>query len=357
MSFYKTLIRPLLFRLPAEIGHEVGLKSLRFFLKPKFIQDFVADQLVVDFNGLERFGLKFRNPLGIAAGFDKNGQAVNQLASLGFGFVEVGTITYEPQKGNEKPRLFRLTEDEALINRLGFNNEGAVKVIARLKNLRQRRCIVGANIGRNKRIVSEEDSVKNYLQSFRVAREVVDYVAINVSSPNTPGLRDLQRTEKLETLLKSLQEENKSNIPLLVKIAPDLSDEEIGAIVEVCLKCRVSGIVATNTTIRRPCLKTQSNIVKQEGGLSGKPLAKLSTDVIRKIYRLSNRKLHIIGVGGIFSAEDALEKICAGASLLQLYTAFVYSGPTIAYRINTGLIKLLHQRGFSSLDEAVGSEF
>ena len=297
--------------------------------------------------------MKFKNPLGIAAGFDKNGVVVNQLAALGFGFVEVGTVTFNPQKGNEKPRLFRLPEDKALINRLGFNNQGTAKVVERLKKINPR-CILGVNIGKNKDVPNEA-AIENYLASFDLAYEVADYIAVNVSSPNTPNLRELQKAENLEELLGALQKRNRelSGKPLLVKIAPDLSEAEIEAIVDISLRLNLAGIIAANTTVKRENLKT---IINESGGLSGKPLQAKSNEVISKIYRYSKGKLPIIGVGGIFDAEDAFEKIAAGACLIQSYTGFVYQGISFAREINCGLQKILKEKGFDNLNEAVGSQ-
>ena len=388
-DLYQKLIRPVMFRLDAELAHEIGIESLRIGLASDAAQQIASRRYQVDqFPTLERFGLNFSNPLGMAAGFDKNGIVVNQLASLGFGFVEVGTVTLRPQKGNEKPRLFRLPEDQALINRLGFNNEGAIEVAGRLRHLR-RRCIVGINIGRNKD-VANEDAVENYLATFDIVRPVADYIAVNISSPNTPGLRELQRGESLEVLIAQLMKRNRDlrrvrspafrrpvvttraslgserppkggtpyapqMPPVLVKIAPDLSEGEIEAIVDICLRLDVSGIIATNTTVSREGLRTESTRDIGSGGVSGRPLVSRSTDVIRTIYRHSSGKLPIIGVGGIFTAEDAFEKIAAGASLIQAYTGFVYRGPGFARDINRGLSKILKERGFASIDEAVGA--
>lgn len=359
MPLYSSIIRSLLFRLPPETAHEISTKFLKIALSTKTSQNLASSLFDFNFGELKRFGLTFRNPLGIAAGFDKNGLIVNQLASLGFGFIEVGTITFKPQSGNTKPRLFRLEKDEALINRLGFNNEGAEKVIARLERLK-RKCVIGINIGKNKE-VSNQNAIENYLSSLRLALKVADYIVVNVSSPNTMNLRQLQEPEQLQNLLSALQstlKESKRKVPLLVKIAPDLSDQEIESITRVCLQLGIDGIVATNTTISRANLKTPEKELEKigAGGLSGKPLKDLSTSVIRKIYRYSTGKLPIIGVGGIFTAEDAFEKICAGASLLQAYTGFVYQGPSFAYKVNSGLAKLLQKEGFSSLDEAVGTK-
>lgn len=348
---YQKLIRPLLFNLPTETAHEIGINSLRYGLTSETLQNQFAKRFECnEFGELKRFGLTFNNPLGMAAGFDKNGIVVNQLAALGFGFVEVGTVTFNPQKGNDKPRLFRLPKDKALINRLGFNNEGTPKVVERLKKIHPK-CVLGVNIGKNKDVPNEE-AIENYLKSFELAHQVADYITVNVSSPNTPNLRELQKAESLDELLKTLQDNNLKKIPLLVKIAPDLSESEIEAIIDIALKLDLAGIIATNTTISRENLQTK---IEETGGLSGKPLAKRSTQVISTIYRYSKGKIPIIGVGGIFTAEDAFEKICAGASLLQAYTGFIYQGFSFAKDVNFGLAKLLKERGFKNLDEAVGS--
>lgn len=372
---WQKLIRPVMFDLDAERAHELGIEALKLGFggaEPL--------ELHVEFGEIERFGLKFANPLGVAAGFDKNGVVVNQLVSLGFGFVEVGTVTYEPQPGNPKPRLFRLPDDNALINRLGFNNDGAEVVAQRLKKI-NRKCIVGVNIGRNKD-VSNEEATENYLKSFELVHSVADYIAVNISSPNTPNLRELQKADNLDELLGALQRRNtvlstdvRSTFsspaavdgppeggtpnakPLLLKIAPDLTDGEIEAIVDIGLRHEMSGIIATNTTISRDGLKTRDADRIGAGGLSGRPLTKRSTEVISKIYKYSKGKLPIIGVGGIFTAVDAFEKIAAGASLIQAYTGFIYGGPSFAHDVNTGLAAILKERGFGSLDEAVGSQF
>lgn len=353
-AIYEKLIRPALFNVTPETAHDFGIKALQIGLSTKFAQKFAARRFACEtFGEIRRFGLAFKNPLGVAAGFDKNGIVVGQLSALGFGFVEVGTVTYKPQKGNEKPRLFRLPEDRALINRLGFNNDGTPCVVERLKKI-QPECILGINIGKNKD-VPNEDAIENYLQSFELVSTVADYVAVNVSSPNTPNLRELQNADNLENLLSALQTRNQelSAKPLLVKIAPDLLEAEIESIVDICLKLNLSGVIATNTTIKRENLKTKIN---ETGGLSGKPLQKRSNEVIGKIYKYSNGKLPVVGVGGIFSAEDAFEKIAAGACLLQAYTGFVYQGFSFARDINYGLNKILKEKGFDNFDEAIGHQ-
>lgn len=354
-KLYDNLIRPALFSLSPETAHEIGIESLRVGLASKAAQNYMAVRTSSwDLGGIERFGLKFKNPLGMAAGFDKNGIAVNQLGALGFGFVEVGTVTFEPQKGNDKPRLFRLPEDGALINRLGFNNQGTARVVERLKKL-DRNCVVGVNIGKNKD-VPNEDAIENYLKSFALAHEVADYIVVNISSPNTPGLRELQKAENLEELLGALQTRNKEMDakPLLVKIAPDLTEGEIEAIVDICIRVQISGVIATNTTISRVGLVSDVGNIGA-GGLSGKPLRQRSTEVISKIYKYSGGKLPIVGVGGIFTAEDGFEKIKAGASLVQAYTGLIYGGAMFARDVNAGLVRILRQKGFKTLDEAVGS--
>jgi dihydroorotate dehydrogenase len=356
-QIYEKLLKPLLFKTSPETAHELGIETLKVALATETAQNFLAKRFAGEsFGNIERFGLKFKNPLGVAAGFDKNGEIVNQLAALGFGFVEVGTITYEPQKGNERPRLFRLSDDNALINRLGFNNEGAKKVVERLKKINPN-CVLGMNIGKNKNVENWQ-ATENYLASFDLAFEVADYIAVNVSSPNTPNLRELQKAENLEELLSKLQNRNQvlsgsnQSKPLLVKIAPDLSEPEIEAIVDIAQKLKLAGIIATNTTISRKNLKSKT---RETGGLSGAPLREISNKVIRKIYKFSNGKLPVIGVGGIFSATDAFEKISAGACLVQAYTGFVYRGFTFARDVNSGLLKILREKGFRNLDEAIGT--
>jgi dihydroorotate dehydrogenase len=359
MSFYSSIIRPILFKMPTETAHELGLNALKIGLSPTFLQKKFAEKFQCDeFGALERFGLKFKNPFGVAAGFDKNAQIANQLHALGFGFVEVGTVTFKSQPGNPKPRLFRLPKDQALINRAGFNNDGTTAVVERLKKSRPN-CVLGVNIGKNKDVPNEA-AIENYLASFDLAFPVADYIAVNVSSPNTPNLRELQKAENLEELLATLQKRNNElgEKPLLVKIAPDLTETEIEAVTDVCLRLKISGIIATNTTVARDNLLTSQTQIERigAGGLSGKPLARRSTEVISKIYKYSNGKLPIIGVGGIFTAEDAFEKIAAGASLLQAYTGFVYQGFTFARDINCGLARIMREKGFKSLDEAIGTK-
>lgn len=349
MSFlWEKVARPAMFRLDAESAHDVGMKALRSGLAAPFYAENTGERCRTSI-----FGLDFANPVGLAAGFDKNAIVTGQMASLGFGFVEVGTVTYEPQPGNPKPRMFRLPADKAIINRLGFNNQGAKVIAGRLRTI-GRKCVVGVNIGKNKDVPNEE-AVQNYLATFDLIYPFADYVAINISSPNTPNLRELQRSESLDDLLGSLQSRNKElgGKPLLVKIAPDLTEEEIEAAVNITLKHELSGIIATNTTISRDGLATAiSNI--GAGGLSGAPLRMRSTEVISMVYRYSLGKLPIVGVGGISTPEDAFEKIAAGASLVQAYTGFIYGGPRFAQDIVKGLELILREKGIQSLRDAVG---
>ncbi len=362
---YRSILRPLLFRLPPETAHELALHALSQAMRPRFSRKIAAQKFSAKpFGELERFGLKFKNPVGLAAGFDKNGIAAEGLAALGFGFIEVGTVTHLAQPGNPQPRLFRLPLDKALINRQGFNNHGAAALAQKLSQKRPD-CVLGINIGKS-RAVELEHATEDYLKSFELIYTHANYVAINVSSPNTPNLRELQRAEALESLLKALQKRNQELAqkleqqprPLLVKIAPDLSLEDLEAIVDVALRTNMSGIIATNTTISREHLLTQKQLVESygEGGLSGAPLRARATEIIKTIYRLTKGRLPIIGVGGIFTAADAWEKICAGASLVQLYTGFIYQGWGVARDINNGLAEILDKHGFHKLDEAIGCQ-
>lgn len=362
LSIYP-LIRPILFRLPPESAHNFAISSLTSAFRIRPVRAFLERRYRTDPWQLNRFGLKFTNPVGLAAGFDKNGVAAHALAALGFGFIEVGTVTSEPQRGNPKPRLFRLPSDRALINRLGFNNCSAQQLAENLKHHRPD-CVVGVNIGKS-RSVEMDDTIRDYLASFAAVYDVADYIAVNVSSPNTPGVRQLQHAALLEDLLSSLQEKNRALAesrsqtprPLLVKIAPDLVESQIEALIDVALREGISGIIATNTTTERDGLLTPANEVAAygDGGLSGAPLRNRSTQVISFIHRSTRGALPIIGVGGIFTAQDAWEKICSGASLVQLYTGFIYEGPGVAHHINEGLLELMKREGFDSLDQAVGS--
>jgi len=290
----------------------------------------------------EVFGLKFDNPVGLAAGFDKDARLFDELASFGFGFVEIGTVTPLPQDGNPKPRLFRLENDSGLINRMGFNNQGVEAVVSRLRR-KKSDIIIGGNIGKNKDTPNEE-AVNDYAICFEKLFPYIDYFAVNVSSPNTPGLRDLQEKEPLTELLNILQELNNKKDkrkPILLKIAPDLTNEQLDDIITIVADTKIDGVIATNTTIDRSGLKTAKNKVEAigNGGLSGKPVGLRSTQVIKYLADKSNRAFPIIGVGGIHSAEDALEKLAAGATLLQIYTGFIYEGPSLVKRINKAILK------------------
>ncbi|HEY0407241.1 MAG TPA: quinone-dependent dihydroorotate dehydrogenase [Pyrinomonadaceae bacterium] len=361
---YRSILRPLLFRLPPEAAHELALRAVKLSLGAEWTRRLAARRFNPERGAeLKRFGLAFRNPIGLAAGFDKNGTTAEALAALGFGFIEVGTVTHRAQPGNAQPRLFRLPADRALINRQGFNNRGAAALAARLSEHRPD-CVLGINIGKS-RVVPIEEAIDDYLATFELVYEHADYVVVNVSSPNTPHLRELQQADALLPLLAALQERNlelarrherAEPLPLLVKIAPDLSLPEAEAIVEVALRARLSGIIATNTTTSRDGLRTPAEMVAAcgQGGLSGAPLRARSTEMIAALHRLTRGKLTIIGVGGIFNAADAWEKICAGASLLQLYTGFIYEGVGVARALNDGLQELMTREGFRSLDEAVG---
>ena len=288
----------------------------------------------------ELFGLKFPNPVGLAAGFDKDAKLYKELANLGFGFIEIGTVTPKPQVGNETPRLFRLKKDSAIINRMGFNNGGVEAAVERLKNnpTRKEHVLIGGNIGKNKDTPNEE-AVNDYLICFDALFDYVDYFVVNVSSPNTPNLRELQEKKPLTDLLQTLQDRNNSKEkrkPILLKIAPDLTDEQLMDIIEIVSVTKIDGVIATNTTISRDGLSSENK--KEMGGLSGKPLTKRATEVIRFLSEKSNKAFPIIGVGGIHSAEDALEKLDAGASLIQLYTGFVYEGPGLIKEINKAIL-------------------
>ncbi|MGI8917493.1 MAG: quinone-dependent dihydroorotate dehydrogenase [Pyrinomonadaceae bacterium] len=362
---YRSLLRRLLFRLPPETAHELALQTLTS--APRLSKLLAGSRSTeIPFGKLERFGLNFSNPVGLAAGFDKDGIALPGLAALGFGFIEAGTVTFHPQPGNERPRLFRLPEDQALINRAGFNNKGAAAFVQRVAaaGQQQREYVLGVSIGKSK-VAPLDEAIEDYLQSFTIVHSVADYVAVNVSSPNTPGLRDLQQAKRLEALLIALQQRNEElskqnnrvkELPLLVKLSPDIVAADLEEIAEIARKTSVAGIIATNTTISREGLKTSAEEIQAcgDGGLSGLPLRVPSTRIIARLFKLTAGKIPLIGVGGIFTAQDAWEKICAGASLVQLYTGFIYQGPGIVAEINKGLQEILKREGVGSLDEAVG---
>ena len=287
----------------------------------------------------EVFGLTFKNPVGLAAGFDKNAEYIEDLATFGFGFIEIGTVTPLPQPGNPKPRMFRLPADEGLINRMGFNNQGVDVVADRLSRVERNGLIIGGNIGKNKATPNEK-AVDDYVICFDRLFDVVDYFVVNVSSPNTPGLRELQEKEPLKHILKTLQKRNNKgglSKPILLKIAPDLSDAQLDDIVEIVLESQIAGVIATNTTLNREGLASAKTLTDEAGGLSGKPLSQRATEVIAYLNKKSKNAFPIIGVGGIHSAKDALEKLQAGASLVQVYTGFIYEGPGLIKAINKGI--------------------
>jgi dihydroorotate dehydrogenase len=340
-----SIFRKILFLFDAEKVHYFSTNALNFVLKLPLIKKVFKILFCFENEGLERnlLGLKFKNPIGLAAGFDKNATMFQDLEYLGFGFIEIGTVTPKPQSGNEKPRLFRLKKDEAILNRMGFNNDGLHAVKARLKNRKKNGLIIGGNIGKNK-VTSNEDAILDYKIAFEELFDFVDYFVVNVSSPNTPNLRDLQEKEPLTKILAELQLLNlkmKNQKPILLKIAPDLSNEQLDDIIDIVRETKIAGVIATNTTINRAELKTNVKIVESlgSGGISGKPLTNRSTEVIRYLHEKSNAAFPIIGVGGIHSPEDAIEKLKAGASLIQLYTGFIYEGPSLIKRINKEIIK------------------
>ncbi len=343
------LLRWFLFKMDAEKAHHFTLQSLRLLVKIPFFKWLLRKLYAVEDKRLERrlFGLTFKNPVGLAAGLDKNAECIDAFAAVGFGFVEIGTVTPLPQPGNDKPRLFRLIKDEAIINRMGFNNDGAEAIHEHIirfqKSNFKNQILVGGNIGKNK-LTSNEHAVEDYLKCFDVLFDVVDYFVVNVSSPNTPGLRALQEKEPLKHILFSLQDKNKlqkRQKPILLKIAPDLTPEQLDDIIEIVTETKLAGVVSTNTTISRDNLSTDKNTVEQigAGGLSGKPLTRKSTEIIRYIHQKTGGSIPIIAVGGIMTAEDAVDKINAGASLVQLYTGFIYEGPGLIREINQRLLK------------------
>lgn len=337
---YKRLIRPILFCFDPERVHHWSFRAIRIMGILGLGKLFRGLYAVSD-SRLERevFGLRFPNPVGLAAGFDKNATLINELSDFGFGFIEIGTLTPRPQPGNPKKRLFRLKKDRAIINRMGFNNLGVQAAAEQLK--KKHRVLVGGNIGKNKD-TPNQDAVQDYLMCFDALFPYVDYFVVNVSSPNTPGLRDLQDKEPLTDMLNKLktrneelaQTEKSKSKPILLKIAPDLSDSQLMDIIDIVAITKIDGVIATNTTISRDNLDSEDALKQQTGGLSGKPLRSRSTEVIRFLHQKSSGAFPIIGVGGIHSPEDALEKLNAGASLIQLWTGFIYEGPGLVKRIN-----------------------
>jgi dihydroorotate dehydrogenase len=334
MNLYP-LIKPILFQLDAEAAHHLTISAL----KNQLLSSIGAGK-IIESPVLHRklFGLDFPNPVGLAAGLDKNAEVIDGFAQMGFGHIEIGTITPKPQPGNPKPRLFRLKADHAIINRMGFNNVGAVEAAKNLSK-RKSKVIVGGNIGKNK-VTPNEEAVKDYEMCFKILHDYVDYFVVNVSSPNTPGLRELQEKDSLSRIFLSLQNINQAKTkpkPILLKIAPDLSHEQLDDIISIVSDTKIDGVIATNTTISRerlPHFLPSEIEAMGAGGLSGKPLTDMSTEVIRYLHKTSGGAFPIIGVGGIMTAADAVEKINSGASLVQLYSGFIYSGPKLIEEIN-----------------------
>ena len=335
---YKKIILPVLFLIDPEKVHNIIFSSIKILFKFPFVKFLVSKFYIIDDSRLEKslFGIKFKNPVGLAAGFDKNAQLYEELTSFGFGFIEIGTVTPKPQSGNPKKRLFRLVEDSAIINRMGFNNVGVEEVIENLK--KNKSTLIGGNIGKNK-ITPNYLAIDDYVTSFNMLFDFVDYFVVNVSSPNTPNLRDLQEKEPLTKLINSLISINRNKTkpkPILLKIAPDLNNNQLLDIISIVKDTGLDGIIATNTTINRNNLKSVNK--NELGGLSGKPLTSRSTEVIKFISKNSNKTIPIIGVGGINTVADALEKFDAGADLIQIYTGFIYEGPNLIRSINKALL-------------------
>ena len=345
-----SILRPFLFNIDPETAHDLAIKSLKFNPLPSKMFEVEDEQMLK----VQLLGKNFPNPIGLAAGFDKSAEAYNSLLRLGFGFVEVGTVTPLKQFGNPKPRIFRLKDDDALINRLGFNNDG-IEIIKNRIKLNNKKGIVGVNIGPNKETKDQKNDFCLGLKNFF---DIADYITVNISSPNTEGLRDFHEQEKLKNLLLALnkiKKENKTDISLLLKISPDIEDDYISEIVNVAMNNDIAAIILTNTTNgNRDNLR--SEIKNEKGGLSGKPLQEISTNMIKKFYKQLNGKIPIIGVGGVDSGKSAYEKITAGASLLQLYTGFIYKGPLVAKDIKKGLIQILKAEGLNNIKEAIGKD-
>jgi dihydroorotate dehydrogenase len=378
MDIYRQGIAPILFyglKTDPEWIHHQTINFLSWLGRrnqrppARWIQSLFADSCCLEDQRLHQnlWGLDFSNPVGLAAGFDKDGVAAGVWGSFGFGFAELGSCTFHPQPGNPQPRLFRLPDDQAILNRMGFNNQGAAEMAVRLSQRQQLLnsgsdfpiIPIGINIGKSK-ITALENAPQDYLGSFRLLKDLGDYFVVNVSSPNTPGLRSLQDASQLSLIFDVLQQENQGIKPILVKIAPDLEWEAIGQVVEVAKSYQLSGIIATNTTVSRDNLqtdviaKTGKSVKDESGGISGAPLRRRSTEVIEYIYSSTGGKMKIIGCGGVFTAEDAWEKITAGASILQVYTGLVYEGPWMVRGVLEGLLEKLKQHNLSHISEAVG---
>jgi len=344
-----SILKPFLFNLDPETAHDLAIKSLKFNPFPSKAFNVEDEQMLK----IKLMGHNFPNPIGLAAGFDKSAEAYNPLLKLGFGFVEIGTVTPLKQLGNAKPRVFRLEEDGALINRLGFNNDGMLEIKRRIK-LGEKKGILGVNIGPNK---DTKDQKNDFCLAFENFFDIADYITVNISSPNTEGLRDFHDQEKLKDLLLSInkiKKEKKIKIPLVLKISPDIKDNYISEIGDVATENDISAIILTNTTN-----SNRDNLIsefkKEKGGLSGEPIQEISTNIIKKFYKQLNGKIPLIGVGGINSGKSAYEKIIAGASLLQLYTGLIYKGPSVAKDIKKELIQILKAEGINNIQEAIGS--
>jgi dihydroorotate dehydrogenase len=361
---YDKILKPYMFRKDPEEAHHQTINMMKRVGTTAAGQALLHTMYGVKNNSIltqELWGLTFANPVGLAAGLDKNGEAIPAFSQIGFGFVEIGTVTPKPQEGNELPRLFRLLPDQALINRMGFNNKGINEAAKELDKLKKRPVPVGVNIGKNK-ITPNEQAVEDYRECIRVLYPYGDYFVINISSPNTPGLRNLQHGKELKNLINGVLNEVQYQVanngfphkPVLVKLAPDLTEEELEAMIESIMDTSISGIIATNTTLDRSKLIDSNR--SEAGGLSGRPLTIRSTEVIRSIYKLTQAKIPIIGVGGIFSGQDAYDKICAGASLIQIYSSLIYHGPGLLREINTKLVRLVQADGYSSIGDAIGSK-
>ena len=336
---YKSIIRPLLFSFEPEKAHHITFWWMKMICKIPLAKNILRSIYQIENEKLSKevFGVKFPNPVGLAAGLDKNALLIDEWENLGLGFVEIGTVTPLAQPGNEQPRLFRLPEDKAIINRMGFNNDGMEVIAERLKN-RKSNLIIGGNIGKNK-ITPNENAVDDYIKCFNCLYEYVDYFVVNVSSPNTPGLRALQEKEPLMNIMNQLQQLNSTKTkrkPLLLKIAPDLTDDQLDDIVGIAITAKLDGLIATNTTISRENLKHVN--AKETGGLSGAPLKNRSTDVVKYLHQQLQNKVSIIASGGVMSAQDAMDKLNAGASLVQVYTGFIYDGPTLVKAINQKIV-------------------
>ena len=342
------ILRPLIFKFSPEVAHSLAIKALKLnnipYSKPK-------DNHILETTFCEK---KLSSPIGVAAGFDKNAEVYNPLFNLGFGFVEVGTITPKPQFGNPKPRVFRLEEDEALINRLGFNNSGSERISQTIKE-NNKKGFLGINIGPNK---DSTNRIDDYLICFRKFYNLADYITINISSPNTENLRDFHKQDELNSLIDKLKNEKKelnSNIPLAIKVSPDLNDDQINEVSKIIMEQEIEIIIVSNTTDKnRENLKNINKLEK--GGLSGKPIEKISNEAISKFYKILKDKTKIIGVGGVSNGQDAFQKIISGATLVQLYTGMVYRGPRIASKISKELIDLLKNKGFKNVSEAIGTK-